>query len=103
VPQIRADSGLLARHLLLTGVFAAPFAVCLVLAFETRRFWPYGAACAALAAGLALQWRRFRRYRCGGCGRVLPYRRGKEDEPLEYHCPACDVTWRTGMSRSFDE
>jgi len=56
----------------------------------------------AVGVILGLVWnrRRLKRFRCPRYGLSIPAPVIEErtcGEPIDYHCPACDIAWETGL------
>lgn len=90
----------------------APFVPVLIVAWDraSRGIWgevTWG--CLALfgagaVAGLIWQRRRYSRYRCPDCGKLIvdSHKGARPGDPTNFHCDVCDVEWVTGLRAADD-
>jgi predicted RNA-binding Zn-ribbon protein involved in translation (DUF1610 family) len=104
MPITKQDRSLRRRHIIATTVFAVPFVSLLAFGWwdGTRRGGHWFLAVFVVGSlmaivGLILQSRRFRKFRCPDCGRLVPSRDNATGERITFHCSHCDVIWDTGF------
>ena len=111
MPTLKQDRSLMKRHFRDMLVLGVPFGliilgmVCGARWFDSMPVFIGGFVVALPLAiiGLVRQERRWRRFPCPSCGKMLHRDvRGKPGDPITFVCTPCDTEWDTGFRNNTD-
>ena len=109
MPEIKKTSKVFRSHNLMTLLFSIPLLGCFAYLYLMEGMhavihpvYVMIAAFPVLIAGLWLQNRRWTRFKCPDCGKLLERSLKLDGEPLTFHCEKCDIKWDTGFTDQMD-